>query len=249
MILCIGNGVENTNADSLSRNPVSALHSVAATSSQPVTTDIQLAQLKDPVVKQLHSGLSLTSKPVITNETQPLLKRYLQIWQQLSIIDNVVCCTYTPRSLQQPVIVPVPHFHCDSLRSLSHMIFPLQDIKALLRHCNDFKGLPIGWRWPRMLPSIVNSVVYVSKQSCQHLLQLRCLMYQLEGHGKCWQLIFWRSQSHVVMTDTYWWSWITLQNGYRQFPYEIKLLLLYQLLLSNFAVLLAFQIFYTQIRE
>ena len=71
-------GVENTNADSLSRNPVSALHPVAATSSQPVITDIQLAQLKDPVVKQLHGGLSSASKPVITDDTQPLLKRYLQ---------------------------------------------------------------------------------------------------------------------------------------------------------------------------
>ena len=66
-----------------------------------------MAQLKDPVVKQLHGGLSSASKPVITDETQPLLKRYLQIWQQLSIIDNVVCRTYTPRSSQQPVIVPV----------------------------------------------------------------------------------------------------------------------------------------------
>ena len=116
-------GVENTNADSLSHNPVSALHSVAATSSQPVTTDIQLAQLKDPVVKQLHSGLSLANKPVITDETQPLLKRYLQIWKLLSIIDNVVCHTYTHRSSQQSVIVPVlPLSMQQSAISQSHNI-------------------------------------------------------------------------------------------------------------------------------
>jgi len=100
-------GAENPNADSLSRNPVSVPHSVAVTSSQPVITDIQAAQLEDSVIKHLHSGLSSSCKPVITDGTQPLLKRYLQIWQQLSVIDNVVCHTYTPRSLQQPVIVPV----------------------------------------------------------------------------------------------------------------------------------------------
>ena len=62
-------GAENTNADSLSRNPVSVPASVAVTSSQPVFTDIQAAQLEDPVVKQLHSGLSSSSKPVITDAT------------------------------------------------------------------------------------------------------------------------------------------------------------------------------------
>ena len=65
--------------------PVSVSHLVAVTSSQPVMTDI-LAQLKDPLVKQLHSGLSSASKPVITDETQPQLKQYLQIWQQLSVM-------------------------------------------------------------------------------------------------------------------------------------------------------------------
>ena len=103
---------ENTNADSLSHNPVSVPHSVAVTSSQPVTTGIQMAQLEDPVVKQLHSGLSSSSKPVITDRTQPLLNRYLQPWQQLSIFDDVVCHTYTPRSPQQP---STPTFKCDSL--------------------------------------------------------------------------------------------------------------------------------------
>ena len=91
-------GAENTNADSLSRNPVSVPASVAVTSSQPVFTDIQAAQSEDPVVKQLHSGLSSSSKPVITDGTQRLLKWYLQMWQQLSVIDDVVCHTYNPRS-------------------------------------------------------------------------------------------------------------------------------------------------------
>ena len=105
-------GVENTNVDSLSRNPISMSHSVTATSSQPVTTDVQLAQLKDPVVKQLHSGSSLASKPVITDGTQPLLKWYLQIWEQLSMY--VVCRTYTPCLHSSRLLYRYSHFHCES---------------------------------------------------------------------------------------------------------------------------------------
>ena len=44
-------GTENTNADSLSRNPVSDLQTVAITSSQSITIDIQRAQLNDVVIK------------------------------------------------------------------------------------------------------------------------------------------------------------------------------------------------------
>jgi len=70
-------GTQNTNVDSLSRNPVSTPHSVAVTSSHPVTTNILTAQLEDPVIKQLYDGLSTSSKPVITDRPQPSLNRYL----------------------------------------------------------------------------------------------------------------------------------------------------------------------------
>ena len=153
-------GTENINADSLSRNPVSVPHSVAVTSSQPVTTDIQVAQLEDSVVKQLHRRLSSSTKPVITGKTQPLLNRCLQLWQQLSIIDNVVCRTYTSGLSQQLIIVPVLPLSMQwSAISQSHNI----PIKALPRHYNDFRSLLIGLEWPKMLLSIVNSVLYVSK--------------------------------------------------------------------------------------
>ena len=60
-------GTENTNADSLSRNPVSDLQTVAITSSQSITTDIQTAQLNDLVIKQIHDALSNSPSTKPTN--------------------------------------------------------------------------------------------------------------------------------------------------------------------------------------
>ena len=51
-------GSDNTNADSLSCNPVSDLQTVGITSSQSITTDIQRALLNDLVIKQIHDTLS-----------------------------------------------------------------------------------------------------------------------------------------------------------------------------------------------
>ena len=105
-------GSENTNADALSRNPVpDNSYSVAATSSQFFTADISRAQLNDPVIKKIHDALSDSPsvKPTDTNgkETPPLLRRYLQIWHQLSVSDGVVCRSYKPRSFQRSVVVPL----------------------------------------------------------------------------------------------------------------------------------------------
>ena len=79
-------GTENTNADSLSRNPVPVPRSVAITSSQPVISNIQAARLEDPVVKQLHVGLLSSSKPVITDGPPTQLNRYVS-----TILETVVC--------------------------------------------------------------------------------------------------------------------------------------------------------------
>ena len=99
-------GTENTNADSLSRNPVPTAHPVAITSSQLIIADIQRAQLNNPVIKQIHDALS-NSPSTKPKGTQSLLKRYLQVWHQLSIADGVVCRTYKPGSSQHSVMVPL----------------------------------------------------------------------------------------------------------------------------------------------
>ena len=82
-------GTENTNADS-SRNPVpDDSYSIAITSTQFFTADINRAQLNNPVIRQIHDALSDSPnfKPADTDnkETQPLLRRSLQMWHQLSI--------------------------------------------------------------------------------------------------------------------------------------------------------------------
>ena len=84
-------GRENINPDSLSRNPAPNSYSVATTSSQLLTTDIQRDQLDDPVIKQIHGALSNSpsTKPLDCKCTQSLLRRYLQMWHQLSIVDGV----------------------------------------------------------------------------------------------------------------------------------------------------------------
>ena len=150
-------GTENTNADSLSRNPVPNSHSVATTSSQFLTADIQRSQLNDSVIKQIHDVLSSspTTKPTDSKWTQPLLRRYIQIWHQLSVTDGVVCRTYKPGSSQQSVTVPLLPA---SLRYISHMIFLHLDIKELLKHYKDFKKLHIGLEWPKLCLSTVPSV-------------------------------------------------------------------------------------------
>ena len=99
-------GTENTNTDSLSRNPVSDLQTVAITSSQSITTDIQRAQLNDLVIHDTLSN-SPSTKPTNGTWTQPLFKRYLQIWHQVSIVDGVVCRTYKPGLSQHSVTVPL----------------------------------------------------------------------------------------------------------------------------------------------
>ena len=100
-------GSENTNADSLSHNPFSDSQVVAITSSQFIIADIKRDQLNDLVIKQTHDTLSNSPKTKPTNSmrTQPLFKKYLQIWHQPSILDNVVCRTYEPGLSQHSITV------------------------------------------------------------------------------------------------------------------------------------------------
>ena len=61
------------------------------------------------VIKQIHDTLSNSpnTKPTNSMWMQPLFKRYLQIWHQLSIVDGVVCHTYKPGLSQHSVTVPL----------------------------------------------------------------------------------------------------------------------------------------------
>ena len=52
------------------------------------------------------SNLPIT-KPTNSMWTQPIFKRYLQIWYQVLIVDGVVCRTHKPGLYQHSVTVPL----------------------------------------------------------------------------------------------------------------------------------------------
>ena len=98
------NGGQNNNADALSRMPqpegdkVNALqmsttlegeHSAATTCSPCTPTDLQQQQHDDPLLCQLHEELfkggAETSPPQGHAWRQPPLRRYRQIWPQLTV--------------------------------------------------------------------------------------------------------------------------------------------------------------------
>ena len=142
-------GTENTNVDSLSHNPVSDSQIVAIASSQSITADIQRAQLNDLVIKQIHDTLSNlpNTKPTNSIWTQPLFKRYLQIWHQLPIVDGVVCLPHIATSLGYLNNLLQYHYYqtpYTSQQSISHIIFPHPGIKGLLKGYDDFNKLLIG---------------------------------------------------------------------------------------------------------
>ena len=102
-------GILNGNADALScRPPDSSPLPVAITSTTEYTIDLQQAQLEDPVLQQVQQALSEYHETpnTATWHCSPL-KRYRQLWHQLSIIDGIVCHTYQPEPASDVVKVPL----------------------------------------------------------------------------------------------------------------------------------------------
>ena len=101
-------GTLNGNADALSRQPPSTPSPVAMTSTRKQITDVQQAQQNDPVFYQIYQALMHSNeKPTGMNIKQPLFKRYMQLWHQLSLIDDVICCTYYPSPTSDSITVPL----------------------------------------------------------------------------------------------------------------------------------------------
>ena len=101
-------GSLNGNADALSRLPATTSTAVAMTSATSKVTDIQQAQQNDLIFQQLFQALSQSQdKPMSLTRKQPLLKWYVQLWHQLSVIDGVICRTYCPSPPSPSVTVPV----------------------------------------------------------------------------------------------------------------------------------------------
>lgn len=105
-------GSQNANADALSRrgsDSTTQTDQCAATllKSHSSCHELRSAQQQDLITSQLHQGLSTLTPPSSSFFKQPSMRRYGQIWSQLSIIDGIVCRSYRPDSTAEMVVVPV----------------------------------------------------------------------------------------------------------------------------------------------
>ena len=103
-------GTLNGNADALSRRPypITTTLPVAVTSITESTTALRQAQLEDPILQRLQQALSHSQeKPDSSSRDHPSLRRYLQLWHQLSNVDGIICRIYKPGPTSAFVTVPV----------------------------------------------------------------------------------------------------------------------------------------------
>ena len=119
-------GTLNGNADALSRRPhsVASTLPVALTSTTDDTIALQQAQLEDPILQQVQQALSKPhEKPKTATWHHSPLRRYLQLWHQLSIVDGIVYRTYRPGPISDVVKVPLmpTRLHQEALKQ-SHDI-------------------------------------------------------------------------------------------------------------------------------
>ena len=65
----------------------------------------------------LQAHLHSANAPQGARWNKPPLYRYKQIWYQLTVIDGILYCQYTPTPMQQAVTVPIlpPSLHKDAL--------------------------------------------------------------------------------------------------------------------------------------
>ena len=105
-------GSSNGNADALSRCPPQATNQsapVAVTSARETSDSLRQQQQADPILQQLYHAVSSSTDRLMHwhKSHQSPLRRYYQLWHQLSIIDGVVCRTYKPDPKMDAVTVPL----------------------------------------------------------------------------------------------------------------------------------------------
>ena len=117
-------GLENGNADALSRqNYSNPPNTVAATTQLPVLTDqLRHQQFDDPVISQINKALGdgCSSPPCNAKWRQYPLSRYRQLWSQLCLHDGIACRKYTPSPSLTPVLVPLIPESCRSALLSEH---------------------------------------------------------------------------------------------------------------------------------
>ena len=119
----------NGNADALSRVPVGA---TSVETSVANHNQLKADQQQDPIVFALYQAMVSGNKKQLIPKTCSTLRRYLQLWSQLTIIDGVVYRRYTPDPVLDPVTVPIlpaldghkPFKECHDAPSAGHLSPP-----------------------------------------------------------------------------------------------------------------------------
>ena len=111
-------GIENIDADSLSRHPVS----LVALELSMTTTDIASAQQSDPVLSVVLTHLqSSTTRPTSNSWRLFPLRRYCQLWSQLCIQDSVLCRRVkSPTMVEEQYLIIVPQSLKKEFLAIAH---------------------------------------------------------------------------------------------------------------------------------
>ena len=102
-------GSLNANADALSRIETQVM-SCSATGSLPEysSTELQMAQQADPAVSKVLQACDQASTPPQGQEWRKYpLRRYVQLWSQLQVVDGVLCRQYVHSPISETVTVPI----------------------------------------------------------------------------------------------------------------------------------------------
>ena len=90
-----------------------------------LTADIYQHQCSDPVIQQLRVALNQdkTRPPCGSVWCKPPFSWYKQLWSQLCLQNEIVCCRYTSTPRTSPVVVSIiPESYCFALLHQNHDI-------------------------------------------------------------------------------------------------------------------------------
>lgn len=183
-------GSQNTNADALSRRdsdltPQTVQSALTQVSNSEAKQALQDAQRIDPIVKDIADALMQSMEPPTGQKwKRPPLRRYCQLWSQLSLKDSIVCRTYTPDPGAGPVTVPIlPRHFINSICRVT-MMYQVLDIKVLRKHCIGYIMRLTGLTWQLMSVSTAENVPAANRANNQLQSEHPLLPYQLIIHGR-----------------------------------------------------------------
>ena len=104
-------GSQNSNADALSRLEMPSMLNVNAAISlslSPAKVEIYGAQKQDTVLKEVRKALlNSTTPPRNTLWNTYPLRRYKQLWSQITLVDDIICRSYCPGPSNEVISVPL----------------------------------------------------------------------------------------------------------------------------------------------